>query len=324
LSTSEAINLEPRRPDPTLPGGIPLFFLGLGVLAVLRIVIGYVSLPLAWLPATNLILAILFLAVPIVSLFFASNATWKWQTAAAFVVGGLAVQFGFIALDHYIRLPAPVAGVLVAIAQGALACWCAGLGALLATRIREKNIILPIAIFLAAYDFFLVLAPVGFTKQLLKVAQPVFVKVAAQIPAISARPTHGLAQAGAYVGMADLVFLAMFFIALFRFRMRTRQTLYAVVPALIVYLLIVMLFGGQQIAGFPLGQLPAMVPIGLTVLIVNWREFELKKDEKAATIVLAVLAIAVVAFIATRPKPRPEPEPLAPGPSHLAPKGSPG
>jgi hypothetical protein len=302
------------RPDPGLPGGIPIFFLALGSLAAVRIILGYVSLPLEMLRPVNLVLAILFLVVPILGMFFAANDRWSWKTATLFVVGGLMVQFGIIALGAYIDLPGPVAGVLIAIAQAALGCWCAGLGALLATRIKEKNIILPISIFLAAYDFFLVLAPWGFTQKLLKVAQPVFTKVAAQIPAVSTAPTHGVARAGAYVGMADLVFLAMFFIALFRFRMRTRQTLYAVIPALIAYLLVVILFGGQSIAGFPLSALPAMVPIGLAVLIVNWPEFDLKKDEKIATVVLAIFAFAFLAFTVTRPKPQPEPGPSAPAP----------
>ncbi|HVT12253.1 MAG TPA: hypothetical protein VHE55_08295 [Fimbriimonadaceae bacterium] len=300
------------RPDPSLPGGIPLFFLGLGILAAIRVLLGYVSFPLAWLPPINLSLAVLFLAVPIVALFFAGNANWTWKTAAIFVGGGIAVQIGIILLGESVPMPGPVAGILTAIAQAALGCWCAGLGALLATLIKEKNILLPIAIFLAAYDFFLVLTPWGFTQKLLKVAQPVFTKVAAQIPVVSAAPTHGVARAGAYVGMADLVFLAMFFIALFRFRMRTRQTLYAVLPALIAYLLIVLLLGRYEVAGFSLGQLPALVPIGLAVLIVNWREFDLKKDEKLATAVLALLAVGFLVFAATRPKPQAEPEQRAP------------
>lgn len=307
------------RPDPSLPGGVPLFLLGLGVLAAIRVVLGYVSLPLGLLPPINLTLAILFLALPIVALFFAGNSNWSWKTAAAFVGGGIAVQASIIMIGNSVPLPGPVAGVLVAIAQAALGCWCAGLGALLATLIKEKNIILPIAIFLAAYDFFLVLTPWGFTQKLLKVAQPVFKQVAAQIPTVSAAPTHGIAQAGAYVGMADLVFLAMFFIALFRFKMRTRATLYAVLPALIVYLLVVILFGGSQIAGFPLAQLPALVPIGLAVLIVNWREFELKKDEKIATVALALFAVAFLAFAATRPKPQAEPERRGPSRGHRGP-----
>jgi hypothetical protein len=213
--------------------------------------------------------------------------------------------------------------VLIAVAQGALACWCVGLGALLATLVKEKNIILPIAIFLAAYDFFLVLTPWGFTQALLKVAQPVFRKVAAQIPAVTSAPTHGVAAPQAYVGMADLVFLAMFFIALFRFRMRTRETLFAVIPALVVYLLIVLFFGDVSLFGFSLSALPALVPIGLAVLLVNWREFQLSRDEKLSTVVLAVLAIGFLVFAATRPKPSTLPK-SPPGPSQraTAPAGS--
>lgn len=322
MSNSDELKPD-SRPDPSLPGGVPLFFAALGGLAALRVLLGYVALPLEWLPTVNLILAALFLAVPIVALFFASNANWHWKTAAGFVLGGLATQIGIVLLGEYVALPGPVAGILIAVGQAALTCWCAGLGALLATLIKEKNIILPIAIFLAAYDFFLVLTPWGFTQKLLKVAQPAFSKIAGQIPAVTSAPTHGVAQPQAFVGMADLVFLAMFFIALFRFRMRTKATLYAVVPALFLYLLIVLLFGGSEVYGFKLGALPAMVPIGIAVLAVNWKEFKLTKDEKLSTIVLAVLAVGFLVFAATRPKPQAERAPQAAAPAPRAPAGSP-
>lgn len=309
------------RPDASLPGGVSLLLLTLAGLAALRIALGYVSFPLGSLQTINAILAVLFLATPIIGLFFASNARWSWQTATLFTVGGITVQAAAIFLGMRMDLAPSAAGILVAIAQMALACWCVGLGGLLATLIKEKNIILPIAIFLAAYDFFLVLTPWGFTQKLLKVAQPVFTRVAAQIPSVSAHPTHGLAQPSAYVGMADLVFLAMFFIALFRFRMRTRSTLYAVLPALVIYLLIVQFFGGYSVAGFSLSALPAMVPIGLAVLIVNWREFELKNDEKVATLALGIIAIAFLTFAATRPRPQAAPERKAPVRGRQAPAG---
>ena len=311
----------PNRPDPTLPGGVGLFFLALGVLALVRIALGYIALPLDDLPVTNLVIAILFLSVPIVALYFAANSFWHWKTATAFVVGGLIVQFGIIGILMSLRLSGQVAGVLVAIAQGALGCWCVGLGALLATLIKEKNIILPIAIFLAAYDFFLVVTPLGYGDKFAKFAEPVLSKVASQIPSVSAMPTHGLARPSAYVGMADLVFLGMFFIALFRFKMRTHQTLFAVVPALLIYLFVVMFLGNQEFLGIPLSKLPAMVPIGLAVLLVNWKEFQLKKDEKIATVGLAVLAVAFLTFAATRSKPLVEPSQKVSGQAPQKPAG---
>ncbi len=309
------------RLDPTMPGGIPLFLSTLSLLAILRIGLGYASLPLSALPVTNLVIAIIFLSAPIIALFFAANAKWDWRTAAWFVGGGLVIQIGLIGLAYAMKLPGPIAGILVAVSQGALACWCVGLGALLATLIKEKNIILPIAIFLAAYDFFLVLSPWGYGEKVMRMAAPVLTKVAAQIPRVSAAPTHGYVQPQAYVGMADFVFLGMFFIALFRFRMRTRQTLFAVVPALVLYMFVVIFLGGSQFLGFQLDRLPAMVPIGLAILAVNWPDFQLKRDEKVATAALAILAASFVVFVATRPKPQPEPLPRDAVP---APRGSAG
>ena len=189
-----------ERPDPDMPGGIPLFLAAVGFLAVIRVALGYIAFPIEWLGALNPFVAVIFLSVPIVALFFAANAHWTWKPAALFVAFGMGAQAAIVLASYFLRFPGPVEGVLIAIAQAALGCWCAGLGALLATLIREKNIILPIAIFLAAFDFFLVLTPWGYGERLMKAAQPIFTRVAAQIPAATSHPTNGLASPNAYVG----------------------------------------------------------------------------------------------------------------------------
>jgi len=314
---------KPRR-DASLPGGIGLFFACLAVLALIRVVLGYIALPLNALPLTNLAIAILFLAAPIVALFFGANARWNWRTAAAFVAGGIVVQFGLVGLSAILKGPPPVIGVFNALGQAALPCWCVGLGALVATLIKDKNLILPIAIFLAAYDFLLILTPIGYSAKFMKAAMPVLTKVAGQIPTVSAHPTHGFAQPGYFVGMADFVFLAMFFIAIFRFGMRAKQTLAAVIAGLLVYLVLVMFFGDRTLFGMGLDKLPAMVPIGLAVLLVNWREFRLTRDELIGTFAVAAFMIALVAFAATRPKSQPEPSTPVSGQAPPARAGSPG
>jgi hypothetical protein len=117
-----------------------------------------------------------------------------------------------------------------------------------------------------------------------------------------------VAKAG-IVGPADLVFLGVFFLAMFRFDMKPERTFRVMVPVLIAYMVIVLVTG---IA------LPALVPMGLVVLLVNWNEFKLNKDEWAGTGVIAAIAAAILIYSATRPKPKPKP-PLEPSIEATAP-----
>jgi hypothetical protein len=90
-----------------------------------------------------------------------------------------------------------------------------------------------------------------------------------------------------FVGPADLFISAMFFAAIFRYGMRSKETAIRLPPVLIAYLFLVFL------TGMPL---PALVPIGITFLIINWREFKLSKDEKIATWVIAFIAMAMAGY----------------------------
>jgi len=49
--------------------------------------------------------------------------------------------------------------------------------------------------------------------------------------------------------------------------------------------------------------MPALVPIGLVVLLVNRKEFKLSKDEWASTAVVGALGVGLLIWGATRPKP---------------------
>lgn len=312
---------EPR-PDPTLPGGLAIFFVTLAVLAVLRILLGYITFPESILLGVNVLVTAVFIGAPIVALFYAANSNWKKTTAVWFIVGGLIAHLGLYFLDKQLTgAKGPLSGVLGAISQAGLSTWCIGLGALLTTMIRDKNLLIPISIFLAAYDAFLVLTPVGFTQVILQKLPNALPTVAMQVPEAiantAAQPPGGKAEIGGYVGPADLVFMGMFFVALFRFRMKTRLTLTVMIPVLIGYMALV------GLTGMPL---PALIPIGLVILIVNWGEIRLTKEEWISTIVLTVLCGGLLAWAATRPKPKPPIEilPGAPGQEAEAPEGSPG
>lgn len=277
------------------------FFGAITLLAAIRVALGFAVFPVGLLGALNVGLEVLYLGLPVIAIYRASDAPWSPRWALAFLVGGIMVQAGSIAFDHFVlRQHGFASGLISALSQIGLQTWCVGLGALLATLIREKNILIPIALFLALYDMFLVLTPVGPTQQLLKNAPAILQNAGMSIPKASATPTGGKAAVVAYVGPADLVFLGAFFVALFRFGMRTRETLVAMVPTLLGYMVVVLVFGVS---------LPALLPIGAVILIVNRKEFQLSKDEKLSTALITIMGVSLLVYGMTHSRPKLPPEP---------------
>jgi hypothetical protein len=271
------------------------FFGILGTLAVLSLLLGFSVIPEKYVGPLNIVLDMVYLGVPLFAIYRAASADWTRKLAFSFLIGGAATWAVCTVLSLMVLMPiSPASGVTVAISQIGIQTACVGLGAVLATSIKDKNILIPIAIFLALYDIFLVRTSIGPTHQMLVNAPEIFQSTAVRIPAVTTHHPGGIVQAGAYVGDADIVSLAAFFVALYRFRMRTRATFIAMVPTLIAYLLAVVMFGLQ---------LPALFPIGAVILIVNFREFHLTKDEKISTGIVAALAVIILAWGLTRPKP---------------------
>ena len=216
------------------------------------------------------------------ALCYAAQDNWTRKTALLFLGGGVGTHLLSIYLTRgVLHGPSVVSDIIFAIGQVGLNVWCVGLGALLATLIKDKNLVVPIAIFLAFFDMFLVFSPVGVTQVVLKELPGVLPAVGVAIPVAAAKnPLTGHVTAGAFAGPADFMFLAMFMIALFRHNLKARRTVLVVIPTLLIYMLAVGLF---HLA------LPALVPIGVCVLLVNWRDFDLSKDEKVSTVLVALL-----------------------------------
>ncbi|MBX7135869.1 MAG: hypothetical protein K1X67_24640 [Fimbriimonadaceae bacterium] len=284
-------------------------------LFLLRVLIAYVTLPLALAGFLSLLATFVFVGAPILALFSAAKFRWTAIHAVGFVLLGVALHVGGYLIGGRLLGGQGLAGILLlSAAQAGLMIWCLGLGALVSTKITDKNLLIPIAIFLAGFDVFLVFSPTGPTKMLVQQQPEVFQAVAMSVPKVAteAPPTGAAIQTLAYVGPADLFFLGMFFVALFKFNMRTRQTLIAIIPVLIAYLLVVLYLGGVQIGPVSLSMLPALLPIGLTVLIVNWREFRMTSQEKVSTVVVGLLAFGLAAgglVMAYRKKQAQPPEP---------------
>ena len=293
-----------------------------GALAVLRLFAAIIQVPPFMAGGLSLVLSAIFIAVPVVGLFYSANHEWNLISCVGLLLGGVGLQFGFTYAAGSTGFNPMVNLAFVILAQSGLLLWCFGLGALVALLIKDRNLLLPVALFLAGFDVFLVTYPLGPVQQVLQRQPEVLAKVAYSVPkATEAGQSVGV-HIGSYVGPADFIFLSMFFVTLFKFKMRTRQTLPWMVLALVAYLLVVLVFGSARLGPISMAALPALLPIGLVVLAVNFREFQMKKDEWIGTVIIGLIALGLAfAGINAASRVRPTP-PVAPSPSPASQSGS--
>ena len=248
----------------------------------LRVLMGLVTVPPASAFALSLVAAVVFVALPVVATFRGASHPWTPKLAWGLFAGGLAVQAVCVLL---LRPALPETGVLSvlvsALGQFGLTVWCLGLGAGVAQAVKDKNLLVPMATFLAGFDVYLVFNPQAPTAKILSQAPQVFNSVAMSVP--SARPTTAAPQAAeivplAFVGPADLIFVGVFLVCLYRFGMRVRETALWLAPVLVVYLVLV------------------LAPIGATVLAVNAREFKMSGQERAASWIVALFAAGLAGY----------------------------
>jgi hypothetical protein len=263
----------------------------LAALAALRLAMAPVVLPLPAAFWVSVGASLVFLVGGLWAVFAGSKHSWTWKAALAGVLFGLILQFGLPAL-----IQAPWMGLVSAsLGPAGLIIWSASLGALVGGLIRDYNMLLPISVFLMGFDFFLVLTPAGITQAVLGAAPEMVAQVAYTTPAVRTEVTEAPLQPFALIGPADFLFFSMFLVALNRFGGRAKATFLWVLPALAAYLLIVLLFGHLSLGPFSLAALPALVPMAIVVLAVNWNTFRLSKDEKTSLMVVTILVMALIA-----------------------------
>jgi len=288
--SAEAIVQEPQPWRPSKP--LVVFFGGAALLFLLRLLLGFVAVP----PTVAMVLSILttaiFIIVPIVALFAGAAADWKPNHAWILLLSGAILHGGSFVFLRQVKVD-PVSALLIQnLMQFGMLCWTLGLGVLVSILIREKNMLLPIAIFLAGMDAFLILMPLTPQAQIVAQNPEIVGNMGLRIPAVKSTTPEtpnvpvGVNDLG-YVGPADLFISAMFFASLFRYRMKAKETAVWLGPVLLGYLFIVLA------TAMPL---PALVPIGITVLLINRGEFQMKRDEKMATWFVAVIALAMAAY----------------------------
>jgi hypothetical protein len=272
----------------------PLFwyFGSVALLFVLRTGLAFVALPPTPAMLASIVTTAIFIIIPFVGLFCGASFNWKTPQAWILLLSGVVLHAGAFVFLRQIRVDPLTGLILQNFMQLGMLFWTLGLGVLVSILIREKNMLLPIAVFLAGMDALLILTP--FTPQARIAAEnpDIIGNIGLRVPEVRVA-TPGIQQAAiaisdiGFVGPADLFISAMFFAAMFRYGMKAKQTAIWLVPVLIIYLFVVLL------THIPL---PALVPIGLTALIVNWKEFKLAKDEKVATWVVTVIALAMTAY----------------------------
>ncbi|MEN3000770.1 MAG: hypothetical protein ABDI19_02880 [Armatimonadota bacterium] len=168
-----------------------------------------------------------------------------------------------------------------------------GLGSLLSRLIRDRNLLVPVAPFAALVDAITVLTPMGFVKQMVEKAPAVVERAAvAVMTAPAAAPTVERVVPIVLMGVGDFVFLTLYAACLYRFGLRTGATAIALFFVLWAYLVVVML--GVAAA------LPALVPMAVVVLAVNWREFRLSRQELLASLLVVGGTAALLLWLLLR------------------------
>lgn len=275
------------------PSGLAVFGLLTAILFVLRMIMGMATVPPQAAGVLSFLATIVFLALPIVALFRASEFNWTGRTAGLTLLAGAVLHvLGALALGSALPQSGFIVVLVQSLVQVGIALWTLGLGALVALSIKDKNLVLPIAVFLAGLDVFLVFNPDAPTSKIIRQNPAIFQSMAVKIPSARiATPTSQGAQIvnQAFVGPADLLFIATFLVVLAKFKMKVKETAKVLIPVMVGYLLLVL-------APLGLNMLPALVPIGVTVLIVNRKEFQMSKEERAMAWGAVVFSAALAGF----------------------------
>ena len=240
------------------------------------LVIRFVS-PL--IPATRAHGLEIFLAVAVMMLvqlalaLTVAGLNLRMRSTALLAVVSAILFIGMLVLTRGLRHAAPqIVGSVGAVQDLLLLLAAVFLGCMAGRAIRERNIVLPVAVFAGLVDYWNVsMGPLG--------------KIVENKPAIISAvaihmPTPGIPTV--MIGMGDFVFMALFFSAVFKLGMNVRGTFWLGYALLTATMYAVILFGGA---------LPALLPMGIAVIGANRRYFHLKRDEQLAMLYVGVILL---------------------------------
>jgi hypothetical protein len=164
---------------------------------------------------------------------------------------------------------------------------CAFFGILLSRIIREPNVLLPVALVAMPIDYLGAMTSIGFTQNVVTQNPHLVQALSVPVPAVgSSSQHHGALHAIGFIGPGDALFMAFFFAVVLRLNMNIRGTFWWMYGLLTLTMFVVLSPLGFNIA--------ALVPMGIAVLIANFRYFKLKREEVFATLYAASLILVLV------------------------------
>lgn len=297
------------------------------VLVVLKFLAGVVVVPEGLAMGLRLLSTLVFVGLPIAGLIVGARHEWKGALPWLMLLAGVALHVGILLTLRSVGVEGVQGVGLRALMEAGVMLWSLGLGALVSILIKEKNLLPPVAIFLAGFDIFIILNPDTPQAQIVRNNVEVVRNIGLTVPQVRPDTAEERSQGArirdlGYVGPADLFVTAALFAVLARYRMKYRESALWLVPVLFCYMILALTT--------PFGGLPALVPIGATVLIVNAREFRMNREEKQATVVVALISLGLAAagiYKAATYTPPAEPVeslPRGDAPALPGPEGTPG
>lgn len=173
-----------------------------------------------------------------------------------------------------------IRGVLLII----LAC-CVGV--LIAKLIKEIKLLLPVAVVLALVDLYVVFGG-GLVTQAVSGNSP-SAQIAMSSLSVSLTPRTERTNQGLpplTVGFADYLFIALFFSCFARFGVAAWRTLGLLCVTLVIYLV----FAVKM-------PLPALVPIAVVIIAMNYRQFQYTKQEKSSLMTAGILVLVILGIL---------------------------
>lgn len=157
---------------------------------------------------------------------------------------------------------------------------CTFFGVLLSRIVREPNILAPVALIAMPIDYLGAMTNIGFTQNVVHAHPSIVRAVSVPVPAVAGLPIFP------FIGPGDALFMAFFFAVVLRLGMNDRGTFWWMYGLLTPSLIAVIVLPDFAIA--------ALVPMGLAVLIANFKFFRLKRAEAFAVLYAAIFVIALV------------------------------
>lgn len=206
----------------------------------------------------------------------------SWRSLiAGLAVTGVSVALLALPALYSLRKALPGLGELAMVALAV----CGGV--LVSRLFREMKMLLPAAVMLALVDLYVVFGG-GLVAQATsgrsQAARDAMKALTVNLPTPQAR--EGASPIQLAVGFADYLFIAVFFACFHRFGIPARKTFCVLTGLLVLYMFAVALTEAA---------LPALVPMAVVVIAMNWRHFRYDAEEKKA--LLAAGAIVAVLFV---------------------------